>query len=60
MTWRSISLTIVLSGLLTLGPLPAGAQAAPASVSLGAAAAFGVLGGSTVTSAGVSTVMISG
>jgi hypothetical protein len=56
MTWRSISLTIVLSGLLTLGPLPAGAQAAPASVSLGAAAAFGVLGGSTVTSAGVSTV----
>lgn len=56
MSWRSIIATATAGGLLALGPLTAGAQAAPAPVILGAVASFGVIGGSTVTSAGVSRV----
>jgi hypothetical protein len=41
---------------MAFGPLVAGASASPAPVPLGAAAGFAVVGGSTVTSAGVSTL----
>jgi Ice-binding-like len=49
---------VAISGLVALGPLAVDANAAlgPAPVALGAAYGFAVLGGSTVTSAGVSTV----
>jgi hypothetical protein len=55
MTWRSSSLTIAVGGLVALGPVTAAARAA-SPVALGTASSFAVLGGSTVTSAGVSTV----
>jgi Ice-binding-like/WxL domain surface cell wall-binding len=49
---------VLAIGLVTLGALAGDAQAAsgPSAVALGSAASFGVIGGTTVTSAGVSTV----
>jgi hypothetical protein len=56
MSSRRIVGAVAVSWLLALGSLVGDAQAAPAPVALGAVSSFGVLGGSTVTSAGVSTV----
>jgi Ice-binding-like/WxL domain surface cell wall-binding len=55
---RHVLSAILVGGLVALGSHTGDAQAAlgPAPVSLGAAGSFGVLAGSTVTSAGFSTV----
>jgi hypothetical protein len=56
MSFRCIVGAVAVSWLVAPGSLAGDAQAAPAPVVLGAAGSFAVLGGSTVTSAGVSTV----
>ena len=56
MRFRVIASAATVAFLLGFGPLVADASASPAPVTLGAAAGFAVLGGSTVTSAGVSTL----
>lgn len=58
MRFRAIAGAAAVAFLLAFGPPVADASAAvsPAPVALGAAAGFAVLGGTTVTSAGVSTL----
>jgi len=53
---RVITAAITAGCLVGFGPLVPAATASPAPVALGAAAGFAVLGGTTVTSAGVSTL----
>jgi len=53
---RNFAGVVAAGCLIGLGPLAAGASASPAPVGLGTAAGFAVLGGATVTSAGVSTL----
>ena len=56
MSFRWIVGTVAVSWLVALGSLAGDAQAAPAPVVLGAAGSFAVIGGSTVTNTGLSTV----
>jgi hypothetical protein len=56
MSFRCIVGTVAVSWLVALGSLAGDAQAAPAPVVLGATGSFAVIGGSTVTNTGLSTV----
>jgi hypothetical protein len=56
MSFRCIVGAVAVGWLVALGALAGDAQAAPAPVVLGAADSFAVLGASTVTNTGVSTV----
>jgi hypothetical protein len=58
MRFQTIVIGLTIGWLVALGAFAADAQAAsgPTAVALGSAASFGVIGGTTVTSAGVSTV----
>ena len=56
MSFRRVVGAVAVGWLVALGSLASDAQAAPAPVALGAADAFAVIGSSTVTNTGLSTV----